>query len=271
MPASVSDAIKEDSAEAEENAKYGVAFTGHTLTMKPEEFAIVKWYGEMVRFVNQAIEWENVITFLYSYFWDLPASWDFIRQIRHEDRTRQAFLRAGSARVVLTIRKGWEQRWVNFYETGSIDLPLGDSPYMSIAREIAAYDDRNYPGIPPANPARTAARVQEMVATTSSALVKSSSSSVVIDVESSKGFAIGDKVVIDSHEPPMRRQEAQTIVAIPDDSKITVDQLEHDHGQKGDFLIVRPGEKGILIAEWNEYTPSSGVDIAVTSSLTTIA
>jgi hypothetical protein len=159
----------------------------------------------------------------------------------------------------------------NFYESGSSELALVDSPYLSIAREIAAYDDRNYPGIPPANPARTAARVQEMVATTSSAVVKASSSPVVIAVESSKGFIVGDKVVIDSHEPRMRMQEAQTIVAIPDDSKLTVARLEHDHGQEGDFLIVRPGEKGILIAEWNEYTPSSGVDIAVTSNLTTIA
>jgi hypothetical protein len=77
--------------------------------------------------------------------------------------------------------------------------------------------------------------------------------------------------LIDSHELPTRIQEAQTIVAIPDDSKIAVDQLEHDHGQEGDFLIVRPGEKGFLIAEWNEYTPSSGVDIAVTSNLATIS
>jgi hypothetical protein len=80
----------------------------------------VKLYGDMVRFLNQAIEWENVITFLYSYFWDLPESWDFIRQIRHEDRTRQAFLRAGSARVVLTIRKGWEEAWVTSTRAGLV-------------------------------------------------------------------------------------------------------------------------------------------------------
>jgi hypothetical protein len=77
MPASVSDALKEEGAEAEENAKYGVAFTGHTLKRKPEEFAIMKSYGEMVRFLNQAIEWENVITFLYSYFLGFPGELGF--------------------------------------------------------------------------------------------------------------------------------------------------------------------------------------------------
>ena len=44
-------------------------------------------YQEMVKFINEAIEWENVLYFLYSYFWDVPPSWDFIRQIRHPDST----------------------------------------------------------------------------------------------------------------------------------------------------------------------------------------
>ena len=50
-------------------------------------------YQEMVKFINEAIEWENVLYFLYSYFWDYPTTWEFIRQIRHLDATRQAFLR----------------------------------------------------------------------------------------------------------------------------------------------------------------------------------
>ena len=37
------------------------------------------------------------------------------------------------------------------------------------------------------------------------------------------------------------------------------------------FPVVQAGKKGVLIAEWNEYTPSSGTDIAVTSNLATIA
>jgi len=44
--------------------------------------------------------------------------------------------------------------------TGVIDAEETDgagNAYMTIAREIAAYDDRNYPGIPPANPTPTIA------------------------------------------------------------------------------------------------------------------
>jgi hypothetical protein len=57
-----------------------------------------------------------------------------------------------------------------------------------------------------------------------------------------------------------------------DGTHITVGALDNTHGSDtGPFLVFQPGEKGVLIAEWNEYTPSSGTDIAVTSNLATIA
>jgi hypothetical protein len=269
MPESVASALAK--AGAKDDTQYGVAFTGNTLPLNPKELALVKTYERMVRFINEAIEWENVITFLYSYFWDVPKGWDFIRKLRHEDSTRQAFLRAGSARVVLTIRKGWEEAWVNFFEGGSIGITLLNSPYLSIAQEIAAYDDRNYPGIPPANPARAAARLEDTIVTTCSSFVSASSSPVVLNVTSSDGFFVGGTVVIDSHYPPNQMQEAQTIIELPSKTQITVEKLDHDHGRDSPFLVVQPGEKGLLVAEWNEYTPSSGVDIAITSNLVTIA
>ena len=138
---------------------HGVSFTGNdlftnnpTLQQANTDWSTMSHYQEMVKFINEAIEWENVLYFLYSYFWDVPLSWDFIRQIQHPDSTRQAFLRAGSARVVLTVRRGWKT-FVNFVEAGGFGQTLlPDHPYMSIAQEIQAYDETNYPGIPPANP-----------------------------------------------------------------------------------------------------------------------
>jgi hypothetical protein len=44
----------------------------------------------------------------------------------------------------------------------------------------------------------------------------------------------------------------------------------HD-GSVQPFPVVQPGENGVVIAEWSEYTPTSGIDIAVTSNLATIA
>jgi hypothetical protein len=68
-------------------------------------------------------------------------------------------------------------------------------------------------------------------------------------------------------------QEAQTITAVSADGmSITVERIEKPHdGSQKPFPIMQGGEKGQLIAEWFEYTPTSGTDIQVTSNLATIA
>nr|WP_311132198.1 hypothetical protein [Nonomuraea gerenzanensis]SBO91718.1 hypothetical protein BN4615_P1232 [Nonomuraea gerenzanensis] len=250
--------------------EHGVGFDGSALGLSAEQWTTLRRHEDVVRFVNQAIEWENVVTFLYSYFWDVPPSWPFIRQLRHADPSRQAFLRAGSARIVLTVRKGWEERWMRFAEGGSIGAQIPEE-YLTIAQEIAAYDDRNYPGIPPANPGRSAVHLADSVHTTSSADLAPSTKPVNIKIASSAGFVAGLPVLIDAHDE-RGLQEAQMVTAIPDATHLTVARLDHaHHGSRQPVPVLQPGEKGALIAEWNEYTPSSGTDIAVTSNLTSIA
>jgi hypothetical protein len=224
-----------------------------------------------VKFINEAIEWESVLYFLYSYFWDVPQSWDFIRQIRHPDATRQAFLRAGSARIVLTVRKGYEEAWTAFVEQGDFGstLPPGH-PYLTIAQEIEAYDDTNYPGIPAANAGGPSLDDVDSVATGCSVNVAASTGPVTIEVGSSAGFVVGATVVVDTVDSGL--QENQAVTAVPDGSHVTLAGLTNAHdGTTAPFPIVQAGESGLLIAEWNEYTPSSGTDIAVTSNLATIA
>jgi hypothetical protein len=254
---------------------HGLGFDDQTLRgLDLTQWTVLRQHQDKVRFINQAIEWENVVTFLYSYFWDLPQSWNFIRQIRHPDLTRQAFLRAGSARVVLTVRKGWEAKWMRFAQDLSVDEDIGHpdtGPYLSIAQEIAAYDDRNYPGIPPANPERAAVRLHDAVYATSSAKVAPSSKKVSIPVSDSKGFIVGLPIVLDV-EDQRHIQEAAVIVDIPDANHIVVEKLIHPHdGTDRPFPVLQPGDKGTLIAEWNEYTPSSGIDIEVNSDLDEIS
>src|SRR5262249_25262257 len=139
------------------------------------------------------------------------------------------------------------------------------APYLSIAQEIAAYDDRNYPGIPPANPGKAAVHLQDAVFTTSAAKVTASQSPAAIAVSDSTGFVVGLPVVLDSDDD-RHVQEAVVITAIPNSTQITVEKLSFDHdGTATPFAVLQPGEKGALVAEWNEYTPTSGTDIAVTS------
>lgn len=254
--------------KASQDARHGVGFLDNKLGLDGTQYAAVQKHENIVRFINQAIEWENVVSFLYSYFWDIPESWDFVRQIQHPDANRQAFLRAGSARVVLTVRKGWEERWLRFAESDFTDFCYDPGQiYLSIAQEIAAYDNRNYPGIPPANSGGEGLRLADSVVTTSAAAVAASTKPVTIPVESTAGFAEGAPVVIGTAGLP-NTQEVQVVQSITGSNKLVVAKLVYPHdGTTTPFPVVRPGEKGVVIAEWNEYTPSSGTDIEVNSNL----
>ena len=159
---------------------------------------------------------------------------------------------------------------MRFAEGGSIDASI-PAPYLTIAQEIAAYDDRNYPGIAPANPARSAVRLQDAVVATSSEDVAASAGEVTIEVSDAKGFVAGLPVVIDAYDK-RGIQEAPMLLRVADPTHIVVASLAHGHqGTTTPFPVVQPGERGTLIAEWNEHTPSSGTDIAVGSDLQTVA
>jgi hypothetical protein len=250
---------------------HGISFTGNETSISSSMWTTMFQYEEMVKFINEAIEWENVLYFLYSYFWDVPPAWDFIRQIQHPDAIRQAFLRAGSARVVLPVRKGYEQAWLSFVELGSFGTQLpSNHPYMTIAQEIQAYDDTNYPDIPPANPGSVPVEPTDMAAAASTATLAASTSPVTVPVDNTQNFLVGARVTIDDFDSGV--QEAQTVLAVPDATHITVAALTNAHdGSVQPFPVVQPGENGVVIAEWSEYTPTSGIDIAVTSNLATIA
>ena len=126
-----------------------ISLTGNDLKISDVQWNQVFRYEEMIKFLHQAIEWENLLYFVYPYFWDAPKDWDFIRTIEHPDLERQQFVRAGSARVVLTVRPGFEESFAQFVDGGSFGevLPPGH-PYVTIGQEIAAYSKTNYPGIP---------------------------------------------------------------------------------------------------------------------------
>jgi hypothetical protein len=274
---------------------YGVNFTGNDVGSQSLNWNLLYQNEDRINFINQAIDWDNVVYFLYSYFWDVPQSWEFIRQIQHSDSTRQAFLRAGSARVVLTVRKGWEVAWTWFVQTYSTILPdpLPQSPYLTIAQQIAEYDNTTYPGIPPANPNGGGPidddTPQLGTVCTSPKTLKASTSPVLIPVADNSGFVVGATAIIDNFDAGIDSstgqgpgglvgvgaQETQTITAVsvlPSTPSITVEGLQYDHPVANPpFPVVQGSAKGVLIAEWFEYTPTSGTDIAVTSDLKTIA
>ena len=255
---------------------YGIDFTGDSSNLSIQQWAALGAYEETISFINQAIDWNSTMFFLYSYFWDVPESWAFIRQIQHPDATRQAFLRAGSARVVLCVAPGWEVAWTNFVETYTTDLENGlpVHPYVTIAQQIESYDSTNYPGIPAANSSGPYDESTPQIGTTCASVLALSSSPVMIPVASNDQFVAGATAIIDTWDSGV--QETQTITDVSTDgSSITVGALTNAHSPASNgndpFPVVQAGAQGLLIAEWFEYTPTSGVDIAVGSDLSSIS
>jgi hypothetical protein len=120
------------------------------------EWLRVMEHGEFIKYVHNAIEWENVLYFTYPYFWDNTSLWNFKKFLYHPDSTHRTFLRSGAARVVLTIRPGFEASFTSLVESGAFDGLPGPHPYVTIAEEIQNFANTNYPGFPPANPEQNA-------------------------------------------------------------------------------------------------------------------
>ena len=120
------------------------------------EWLDVMEHGEFIKYIHNAIEWENVLYFTYPYFWDDNKLWDFKKFLYHPDPTHRTFLRSGAARVVLTIRPGFEPSFTRLVESGAFNALPGSHPYVTIAQEIQDFANTNYPGFSPANPEQNA-------------------------------------------------------------------------------------------------------------------
>jgi hypothetical protein len=119
------------------------------LNLNEVEWLAVRKFGEYIKFIHHAVEWENVLYFLYPYFWGSSALGELKRNLKHPDPFRREFIRAGAARVVLPIRPGFELRFASFIATGGIVPPNDNaavsSPYVSIAEEMRAFARTKYP------------------------------------------------------------------------------------------------------------------------------
>ena len=99
--------------------------------------------ARQIQFLEQAFEWETMSYICYPYYWADSSRWAALSQIVGDDSNFADFLRAGSARVVLAARPGFEDQ-VNFYVLfgilwGGGPMPAPDDPdYLSIADEIKA-------------------------------------------------------------------------------------------------------------------------------------
>ncbi|WBV59459.1 hypothetical protein PFY12_10355 [Chryseobacterium camelliae] len=98
-------------------------------------------YTAFVKFMEQAFEWENLSYYLYPYYWGDKQNWDDLYQSENTDPLFRAFLQSGMARVIVTVRPGFEDVVQFYLATGKIwnggEVPvIGDDLYLSIVDEM---------------------------------------------------------------------------------------------------------------------------------------
>lgn len=121
-------------------------YFGDALSLTSLQYNAVLKHGELVRFLQQAIEWENVNYLMYPYFWTDYSRWDLKQNLWHKDFVHRNFLRAGAARVVLTIRPGFERSFLTFARTLNLDGSLPPTHrYMTLAEELESASRTVYP------------------------------------------------------------------------------------------------------------------------------
>ncbi|CEJ68013.1 hypothetical protein BN1195_00295 [Chryseobacterium oranimense G311] len=98
-------------------------------------------YTAFVKFMEQAFEWENLSYNLYPYYWGSKQNWMNLYQSEDIDPLFRAFMQSGMARVVVTVRPGFEEAVQFYMATGKIwnggEVPvIGDDLYLSIVDEM---------------------------------------------------------------------------------------------------------------------------------------
>lgn len=109
---------------------------------KINQTADLDQYTAFVKFIEQAFEWEIMSYYFYPYYWGNRSDWASTYQYDEtNDPLFRSFMQSGMARVIVTVRPGFEAA-VNYYmQTGQIwnggEVPIIDNElFISIADEL---------------------------------------------------------------------------------------------------------------------------------------
>ncbi|OUS01597.1 hypothetical protein A9Q86_07425 [Flavobacteriales bacterium 33_180_T64] len=99
-------------------------------------------YAAFVKFMEQAFEWDIMSYNLYPYYWGNRQDWPNLYQYdESNDPLFRNFMQAGMARVVVTVRPGFEEAVRYYMQTGQIwnggEVPIiEDELYLSLVEEL---------------------------------------------------------------------------------------------------------------------------------------
>ena len=98
-------------------------------------------YASHAKFMEQAFEWNLISYNFYPFYWGKRTDWTELYQYDCNDPLFRSFMQAGMARVVVTVKPGFENAVMHFMATGQIwnggQVPVLDNPlYLSIVDEL---------------------------------------------------------------------------------------------------------------------------------------
>lgn len=98
-------------------------------------------YAAFVKFMEQAFEWDIMSYNFYPYYWGAREDWGQLYQHENNDPLFRSFMQAGMARVIVTVRPGFEEAVSYYMQTGQIwnggEVPvIEDKLFLSIVDEL---------------------------------------------------------------------------------------------------------------------------------------
>lgn len=98
-------------------------------------------YTSTAKFLEQAFEWSIMDYTFYPYYWADRKEWQEMYLTENMDTLFRSFLQAGLARVIVTVKPGFEEAVQYFLTTGKVWLGgetpiIGDPLFVSIAQEM---------------------------------------------------------------------------------------------------------------------------------------
>ncbi|MFC6096700.1 hypothetical protein ACFPVY_08570 [Flavobacterium qiangtangense] len=115
----------------------GDSIINHHITANQE----MEDYASFAKFMEQAFEWNLMSYNFYPYYWGYDGEWSSLYQHESNDLTFRSFMQAGMARVVVTVKPGFEDAVMHYMATGQIwnggQIPILEDPlYLSIVDEL---------------------------------------------------------------------------------------------------------------------------------------
>lgn len=110
--------------------------------------------ARFIQFLEQAFDWGQMSYLFYPYFWAAMPRW--IEMLDREDESDPMFtefLRAGSARILLSVKPGYEDAALHFVATGEpweggSPPVIGDPTFIPLYEEVRASQTRDAAGTP---------------------------------------------------------------------------------------------------------------------------